>query len=135
MKTIVALIALMALLAVPGIAVTEKEAGYIIGIEEGYALGVLHQNGLTNATAAREFNARIQAYNEYLVSIGALNVVMAEMVVPVITVPIAKSSADIQQSPYIRPIVHNFTANNGNTPIQSIEANSADAALQNFLKS
>ena len=64
------ILVLLALLVAPALGMTDKEAGYIAGIENGYELGYLAHSGLGNATAAQMFNDLATKYNAYLDGIG-----------------------------------------------------------------
>ena len=76
------ILVLLALLVAPGMAMTDKEAGYVAGIENGYELGYLAHSGLGNATAAQMFNDLAGKYNSYLDGIGGQNYKLAALPAP-----------------------------------------------------
>lgn len=78
------ILVLLALLVASGMAVgmTEKEEGYIAGIENGYELGYRAHSGLGNATAAQQFNVLTAKYNSYLDRIGGQQYKLAAMPLP-----------------------------------------------------
>lgn len=81
MKTIFILFALL-IMAGSVQAMTDKEAGYIAGIEDGYELGYLAHSGLGNATAAQMFNQEVASYNAYLEGIGGQEYKLAALPMP-----------------------------------------------------
>ena len=82
MKFMILVLVLLALLAVPVLGMTEKEAGYIAGVENGYELGYLAHSGLGNATAAQMFNDLATKYNSYLDGIGGQKFKLAALPAP-----------------------------------------------------
>ena len=79
---IFAMVIMALLFAVPGMAMTDKEAGYVAGIENGYELGYLAHSGLGNATAANMFNDLATRYNAYLDGIGGQQYKLAALPMP-----------------------------------------------------
>jgi hypothetical protein len=63
---LIAIVLLALLLAMPCIAMTEKEAAYLKGVEDGFYLGSLAWQARGNQTAADMYNTEVASYNAFL---------------------------------------------------------------------